>query len=465
LAPSQGSDSRSQLDPDNLGAVSERAARLLRSLNNRRFRGLLVIWAGVPIGLFHLWGGLLQPMLFGAYLGDFQESYIRAAGRLAAGMDPYDLCQTAGCLEPTGPQYVMPPLLAWLLQPVIRIDPHEVAVVVIIFLNAFLVLYLWCAMRALRVRDWQLAALLVMVSLTFAVTGNIDEGQVNLVLLGLSGLWLWAWVDGVWWGGVALGAAVAIKLIQAPVGVLLLVARRWSMLAAAIATGLVVWLVAAPQYLVEYLFKVLPQVSAGTGLFENQSPGGTVTRLLEPDTFFGAVHGSPPAARLITLLIALAALGLTLWVLRKPAAGETGRALEAAAIVAVTPLVVSYSWGTHLVLLQLPLLVLITWCIRRRDWMVLGLVAAGYLLITLGHHELQVLLVNGYSNLFVLRVLAECAVAGILAIWLSTLLAVRRERSGPGIGPALRSDGFTPPNALRNQPRLGAEHHDPSRLP
>jgi hypothetical protein len=208
------------------------------------------------------------------------------------------------------------------------------------------------------------------------------------------------------------------------------------MLAAAALTGLVLWLVAAPQYLPEYLFQVLPAISAGTGLFENQSPGGTVTRLLRPDTFFGAVHGSPPSARAITLVIALAVLVVTLWVLRRPATDATGRALEAAAIVAVTPMVASYSWGTHLVLLSLPLLVLITWSVRRRDWAILALVAAGYVLISEGHHLLQVLLTSGYADVLVLRVVAESGVTGIAAIWVAALLAVRRERAAYRLEPA-----------------------------
>lgn len=423
------------------------------ALANRRFRGLLVLWAAVPIGLLYVWKGVVQPLLFGTYQGDFQESYMRAAGRLAAGLDPYDLCKATGCLEPTGPQYVMPPLLAWLLQPAAGIDPHVLGVAVIIVLNVALVAFLYCALRALRVRDWQLGILLVVVTLTFGVTGNIEEGQVNLVLLALSGVWLLGWVDSRWWGGVALGAEVALKLIQAPVGVLLLVSRRWSMLAVAAITGLGLWLIAAPQFLLEYLFQVVPAISAGTGLFENHSPGGTVTRLLQPDTFFGAVHGSPPAARAITLVIGIAALGLTLWVLRKPSAGPTGRGLEAAAIVAVTPMVVSYSWGTHLVLLALPLLVLIAWGVRRQDWTVLALVAAAYLLISEGHHLLQVLLTSGYTNLVVLRVLAEAGVAGIAALWVAALLAVRRERQTAPLAKA------------RSQPRLHPEQQYPARLP
>ncbi len=426
----------------------------LPALANRRFRGLLVIWAGIPILLLYLWQALVQPLAFGAYLGDFQESYMRAAGRLAAGLDPYDLCQTMGCLEPTGPQYVTPLPLAWLLQPVVGVDSHVLAASAVILLNASLVIFLFCALRALRIQDWQLAALLVLTAIAFEPTiANIVEGQINLVLLALSGVWLLAWIAGSWWGGAALGVAVALKLIQAPVGLLVLWARRWSMLAAAAAAGLGLWLLAAPQYLLEYLFKVVPAIGAGTGLFENHSPGGTVARLLDPNTFFGGTRGAPVAARIITAVIALAALVVTFAVLRTPSRTTAGRGLEAAAVVAVTPIVASYSWGTHLVLLLLPMLVLVAWAIRRRDWTVLGLVALGWTLIGPGHHTFQSLLVSGYSNLVVLRLMAEFGVAGIAAVWIASLLAVRRERSADGLDTAheYRAD--------RQQDDRAREHH------
>ncbi len=402
------------------------------ALDNRRFRTLLLVVAGVPIAATYLWQALIQPLAFGAYLGDFQESYMRAAQRFAQGADPYDLCRTLGCLEPTGPQYVMPPTLAWMLQPLVGVDSHLITVGAILLLNASLFLFLFCVLRTLDIRDWQLAALLVLVAFGFEpVIGNIDEGQVNPILLGLSGIWLWAWALDRWWGGIAIAAAVAIKLIQGPVGLLIVWGRRWSMLAAAVVTGLVLWLLPGPRYLFEYLLSVLPAVSQGTGLYENHSPGGTITRLFAPNTFVGVVHGSPPAARVITLVISLTALTITFVVLRRPAAMRTGRVLEASAIVAVTPIVTSYAWGTHLVLLLLPILVLVWWSVRRRDWAVLGLLAVGYLLLGPGHKGMQVLLVNGYSNLVVLRLLAELGTVGVIAIWAASLLAVRRQQLGP----------------------------------
>jgi hypothetical protein len=411
--------------------VDAPAAAPTRALANPSFRRLVLVLAGVPIALTYLWRALILPLVSGAYLGDFQESYLRAAARLAANSDPYDLCRTAGCQEPTGPQYVMPPLLAWMLQPVVGLDGHLVSVGVILLLNASLVVFFLCALRALEVRDWQLAVLLALVTISYGpVIGNIDEGQVNLVLLALSGMWLWSWVGGGKWGGAALGAAVALKLIQAPAGVLVLWARRWSMLIVTAAAGLGLWMVGAPQYLYEYLVNVLPVVSAGTGLYENHSPGGTVARLIDPRTFLGAVRGSPPAAQVITTVIAIVALAVTLIVLRSPAKTRTGRGLEAAAIVAVTPILASYSWGTHLVLLLLPMLVLVTWGLRNHDWTVLVLVAAGSILIGPAGKLLQTLLVSGYSNLLVLNLMAEFGVIAIAAIWIACLLAVRRERRG-----------------------------------
>ena len=409
-----------------IGELAIPAKPRVSALENRRFRTILLLLAGVPIVLTYLWQAVIQPIFFSGYLGDFQESYLRAAGRVGQGLDPYDLCATMGCSEPTGPQYVMPPLLAWLLQPLVGVDSHVITVVAVLVLNASLALFVWLVLSTLRVTDWQLAFLLILVALGFEpVIGNVEEGQVNLVLLALSGVWFAAWTRDRWWGGVALGAEVALKLIQGPVGLLVLWARRWSMLAAAAASGLVLWLIGAPQYLLEYLLKVLPAVSAGTGFFENHSPGGTITRLFDPSTFF-ATRGSPAGARALTVLVALVVLVVTFVVLRRPATSASGRALEAGAIVAATPLIASYSWGTHLALLLLPMFVLIPWAVSRRDWNVLALVAASWLLIGPVHKVLQVLLVSGYADVLVLRVVAEGGMLGLLALWIASLVAVRR---------------------------------------
>jgi hypothetical protein len=394
----------------------------------------------VPIGAVYLWRTVILPILAGALPADFSANYMAAAARIAAGRDPYDLCIIQGCAPPSGTftplplagaQYVTPPPVAWMLQPLIGADPRVQLAIVIGVLQIALVVFLWTTLRAIGVADWQLAMLLVLVVMAFEpVVGNFDEGQINLVLLGLSGIWLLAWVAGDrWWGGAALGIAVAIKLLQAPLGLLLLWGRRWRMVVAGAVAGAALWLLAVPQYLPEYIFKVAPVLAGGTGLFENHSPGGTVARLFDPGTFLGAVRDTSPAARIITTAIALVALGVTFWILRSPRPYRQGRALEAAAMVAVGPLVASYSWGTHLVLLLLPMLVLIAWAVSKRDWAVLTLVAVGWALIGPGHNWFQILLVSGYPNLTVLRLMAEFGVVGITAIWIASLIALRRERA------------------------------------
>jgi hypothetical protein len=415
-------------------------------LDNRLFRGVLLVLAGIPIAALYLWRTVVLPLAVGALPGDFSANYMAAAAKIAAGRDPYNLCsigQGLGCvvqpgafrpLPLAGAQYVTPPPVAWMLQPLLNASPAVQLAAVLIALQVSVIVLLWTVVRAAGVKDWQLALLLVLVTIAFEpVAANFDEGQINLVLAALSGVWLLGWVGGDrWWGGAALGAAVAIKLLQGPIGLLLVWGRRWRMLGAAIVAGLGLWLLAVPQYLLEYLLKVAPVLSAGTGLFENHSPGGTVARLFDPGTFLGAVRDTSPAARVITFAIALAVLAVTFLVLRSPSGDRSTRGLEGAAMVAAGPLVASYSWGTHLVLLLPAMLVLLAWAIRRRDWLVVALVGAGWLLVGPGHNWFQTLLLSGYSNLLVLRLMAEFGMVGITAIWFASLLAVRRARSAHG---------------------------------
>jgi len=401
----------------------------------------MLVLAAVPISVLYLWRTVVLPLAAGSLPGDFRENYLAAAARIAAGRDPYDVCAVQGCdtapasgfvpLPLAGAQYVTPPPVAWMLQPLVHAGSELQLIVLLAVLHLSFVAFLVAVLVALRVGGRQMALFLVLVAVAFEpVAGNFDEGQINLVLLGLSGVWLLGWVGGDrWWAGAALGAAVAIKLLQGPVGLLVLWGRRWRMLAGAAMAGAALWLLAVPQYLPEYVLKIAPVLTQGTGLFENHSPGGTVMRLFDPNTFLGAARDTPPAARVITLLISLGVLVATFVVLRRPSATRSGRALEASAIVAAGPLIASYSWGTHLVLLLLPMLVLIDWGVRRRDWTVVGLVALGWMLIGPAHNLFQTLLLSGYSNLVVLRLMAEFGVVGISAIWVASLIAVRRERS------------------------------------
>ncbi len=409
-------------------------------LDDARFRGVLLVAAAIPIALLYVWRTVVQPLLIGVLPGDFSENYLPAATRIAAGRDPYDVCALVSCggspapgfvpLPLAGSQYITPPLLAWMMQPLVHMSTAVQLLVVLAALQISMVVFLWTVLRALNVRGWQMTLLLVLVTISFEpVAGNFDEGQVNLVLLGLSGVWLLGWAAGDrWWAGAALGLAVAIKPLQGPLGLLLIWGRRWRMLAGAAVAGLVLLLLAVPQYLPEYVLRVAPVISGGTGLFENHSPGGTVARLFDPGTFLGAVRDTPAAARIVTLVISLAVLVVTFWVLRRPSVARDTRALEASAMVAAGPLIATYSWGTHDVLLLLPMLVLLDWGIRSRRGLVVALVSAGWLLIGPAHKWFQNVLLSGYSDMTVLRLMAEFGVVGLTCVWIASLLAVRAAR-------------------------------------
>jgi len=67
---------------------------------------------------------------------------------------------------------------------------------------------------------------------------------------------------------------------------------------------------------------------------------------------------------------------------------------------------------------------------------VIALVGAAWLLIGPVHGEMQALLLQGNHNVVLLRVLAESGVAGILAVWVGSLMAARRELSAHGLDAA-----------------------------
>src|SRR5439155_993828 len=82
-------------------------------------------------------------------------------------------------------------------QPLLHASATTQLIVVLAILQLSLVVFLITTLRAVGVKDWQSTVLLVLVAIAFEpVAANIDEGQINLVLLALSGTWLLGWVRG-----------------------------------------------------------------------------------------------------------------------------------------------------------------------------------------------------------------------------------------------------------------------------
>jgi hypothetical protein len=401
-----------------------------RALSNRRFRTLLLVVAGVPIFVAYLWYGGVWP-LFWNQVSDFRQVYLDGARVIAAGGDPYQ-CSTGFCsghskgwLGAAGAVY--PPFTLWVFQPFGRFDPATVDAVALVAANVCLVAFIWIVVRALAVKDWQLIAVIALVCVSFAPTlTEVQNRNLQVLLLTLGGVLLLAWRKGDrWWAGLALGLGLAIKMVEAPLLLLGLWGRRWLLVAVGLVTWAVLWLLAVPSLLPEYLFQVLPAVGRGSGEEMNIAPLGAIARLFHPESLYLQGRGVDIPVLAITAAVSLTVLGVTAWRLRAPRADAQGRALELAAAFAAMPLMLTLVWAGQLILLLLPMVVLLDFGLRSQSRRLVLAVAVSWLLI--GPVYL------GFTNAFAIglgfqalfEVWVDAALAGVLILWLGTLNALR----------------------------------------
>ena len=126
---------------------------------------------------------------------------------------------------------------------------------------------------------------------------------------------------------------------------------------------------------------------------------------------------------------------LTVTVLHAPRKDRDGRALEAALVVAATPLVVTVVRPGHLLLLLLPMIVLGTLALRRADWRLGAAVAVSWVLIGPVYVWFTNLLAAGVGAEFV-RPGAEAALAGTVVLWLAAMQTLRRHPVAALVSPS-----------------------------
>jgi hypothetical protein len=402
-----------------------------RALYNRRFRTLLLVVAGVPILVAYLWYGAVWP-LFWNQLSDFRQVYLDGARVIAAGGDPYQ-CSTGFCsghskgwLGAAGAVY--PPFTLWVFQPFERFDPATVDAVALVAANICLIAFIWIVVRALAVKDWQLIAVIALMCVSFAPTlTEVQNRNLQVLLLTLGGVLLLAWRKGDrWWAGLALGLGLAIKLVEAPLLLLGLWGRRWLLVAVGIVTWAVLWLLAVPSLLPEYLFQVLPSVGRGSGEEMNIAPLGAIARLFHPESLYLQGRGVDIPVLAITAAVSLTVLGVTAWRLRAPRAGAQGRALELAAAFAAMPLMLTLVWAGQLILLLLPMIVLLDFGLRRQSRRLVLAVAVSWLLIGPVYLGFTNAFAIGFGFQALFEVWVDAALAGALILWLATLHALRK---------------------------------------
>jgi hypothetical protein len=402
------------------------AQRLWLALLNRRFRTVLLVGALVPIAFRYteatIVGQLLHPNR-----GDFMQVYVDGARQLASGADPYAACLSSNCyVNLANGWWFYPPAALWLFQPFTHIDHGVANAIAVLAAQLCVAIFVWVMARAMQIRDWQIIALWVTAVISFPpLLSEVIQGNLQILLLAISAIWFAGWLAGDrWWAGAALGAGIALKPVQAPLFVLGVWFRRpRAALAAALALG-ALWLIGAPRYLGEYLLRILPNVNSGTGGPMNVSAFAAAARLIHPGSLYGYGTGMDATVRIIGYAIAAAVVVTSAIALRAPREDRDGRALEMAVAVAASPLLVAQVRPGQLLLLLLPMLVLGTIALRRRDWRLGLAVAISWALIGPTYLWMSNALAAGLAWPM-LRLGAETAFIGTLVLWLASVQALR----------------------------------------
>src|SRR2546426_1712064 len=400
------------------------------ALTNRRFRTLLLFLAAPPIVVAYLWFGVIQPLM-SERASDYIRTYMAGARVLAGGGDPYG-CNVGNCLGYSHNLLFYPPMVFWFAQPLVGLEPQVGAGIALLAVNLFLLLFVWLTLRALHIRDWQVALVILLATISFAPTmTEIQNRHLQVLVLVLSAIVLFAWMRGDRWpGGVALGLALAIKLIQAPLLVLSLWGRRFVLVVTALGTWAVLWIVAAPQYLPEYVLKVAPQQAQGSAEVINVAPMATFNRLLHPETLYSSGGGRGVLVLPLTAAFTIAVVAFTAWRLRSPRADGDGRALELAAGVAASPLLVTLVYAGQFILMLLPMIVLFAFGLRSRSRGTVIAIAMSWFLIGPSFLAFTNALAAGFSFGLLFQVWANSPVAGVIVLWLTSLHALKQHRSG-----------------------------------
>jgi hypothetical protein len=194
-------------------------------------------------------------------------------------------------------------------------------------------------LRLLGVRDWRCFAL-ALLSWPFAF--GLDLGALGPLLVLGAGV-LWRWRDRLWPPAIALASIVVAKVFPWPLGIWLLVTRRFRALALAIVIGAVAcfaaWAVIGFDGLAQY-----PQMLSNLAQIEDGRALSLVSVLL-------ALGFSAALAKALALAATAALLSLAWRFARRP--GGDAQAFGLAVIAALTssPIV----WEHYMVLLFVPI--------------------------------------------------------------------------------------------------------------
>ena len=424
--------------PEEVGsnALPARPKFFLRSLDNARFRWLVLILIGATVPPAFALLLVINPMFHQIVPGDLAV-YLKAASQVHSGTDPYASWLAEHSVDPTRRVgYIYPPLVAWLLSPSTTLPPMAVFVGLAVLDLIALVAFALLMARGLRVNGTQALLFSLLVSLAFfPVQENFKWGQVNLLLLAPCSVWFVGWIEGRdVLAGTSLGLSIAVKLLQAPVLVLVVLTSKFRMLITCLLTVLALFLIASPQLLPEYVTRVLPELNVSTGYTANLAPIAFFARLFQPSSAFANAQLVPEVARIAATLASVITIVVSARVIllsRHAATSPSVRSLQAACALAMAPLVSTIDWPAHLALLLIPMAALLDWSVRRRrpayaiavlvSWLLLG--PAQQVLWTVADNPGQL----GALAFSLLWFLSQSASVALFILWGATALALEHE--------------------------------------
>jgi hypothetical protein len=299
----------------------------------RAIRQILAIWfLGVLPLVFAIW--MLKLEAHDGLLGfDFRGTLWEPGRHILAGESPYPP-PLASAIDHGNPS-VYPPVALWLAVP-FALLPFTVAYWL---WTALLTASVIATLYVLGVRNWRFYTLgLSSCPMFFGVV----FGNVVLLLVPLAAL-VWRRRDEPRWAGIALGAAIAIKLVLWPLLFWLIAAKRGAAAAVAAATAAVATLVAWAGLGFSGLTDYPRLVATNTRVYGEHSWA----------LFAGAMGAGLPRglASAVAWAFGLALLAVAVAVTRRPGGERHGFSIALVASVALVPVL----WVYSLVVLLVPL--------------------------------------------------------------------------------------------------------------
>ncbi len=289
--------------------------------------------------------------------------------------------------------YIYPPYMALALAPFVDIGGRVLAALWgFLNLAAFAISLYWLA--DLLTESIDVARVFwgfLLLGLVFPPTlYALSVGQVNMIVLALViGAFRWDHHDRQRIAGIALGAAILIKVAPILLIVYFLARRRWQTTLYTVLTGALVVLITLPatlDYNVIYVRDVLPFLSTLQPHPVNQSLNGFFGRLLTDSVFADGWVSTPDLARTVTLAASAALVGWSFWAVvrsqhRHPA--DMPRNLSTYLLLLLISIIVSpRAWENLYVLVVAPVLLLIFgWRTSPRSVRILTAAAVALMLI------------------------------------------------------------------------------------